>query len=224
MIVMPVAHFKDGASGDDRPDEVMHKDVLKSFTFIIALIAIMLFILFGWYFSVIKPALSQIPTFDITLTKKLSSATQLPQELKFKTLVVAQKTEEDVDRPNVALASKQESVQQGSVQTQHVTVTRRPHPAKKKISRISAKSNKEISEKNPMALRPSSGDENDHKELDKKEEIKVTEQAREESKNKDEGLEEKIKPFAVKWKESILTPATQSTCTQVQIAMNQCSN
>lgn len=221
MIVMPVAHFKDGASGDDRPDEVMHKDVLKSLTFIIALIAIMLFILFGWYFSVLKPALSQIPTFDITLTKKLSSATQLPQELKFNTLVVAQKAEEDVDRPNVALASKQESVQ-----TQHVIVTRRPHPTKKKISRISAKPNKDISEKNPLALSPSSppGYENDHKELDKKEEIKMTEQAREESKNKDEDLSEKIKPFAVKWKESILTPATQSTCTQVQSAMNQCFN
>lgn len=220
MIVMPVAHFKDGASGDDRPDEVMHKDVLKSFTFIIALIAIMLFILFGWYFSVLKPALSQIPTFDITLTKKLSSATQLPQELKFKTLVVAQKTEEDVDRPNTSLASKQESIE-----AQHVVVTRRPHPTKKKISRISAKSNKETSEKNPLALSPNApGYENDHKELDKKEEIKMTEQAREESKNKDEDLGEKIKPFVVKWKESILTPATQSTCTQVQIAMNQCSN
>lgn len=205
------------ASGKDKPEEVMLKDVLKLSSLIVALTAGVLLILSVWYLFVLKPALSQSNPVDIRLTEKLPSDMPVSQELEFKTEVETQLTSEDVEPSNEVFGNNEKSVA-----AQRNNTTRRTHSTQRHISIKSAKSNIARSEKEPMAQsQDSSRHQNDYKEDKKVEDMRV-EEDREES--KDEDTAQKIKSFAVKLKESFLTPTTQSICTQVQIAMNQCPN
>lgn len=205
------------ASGKDKPEEVMLKDVLKLSSLIVALTAGVLLILSVWYLFVLKPALSQSNPVDIRLTEKLPSDMPVSQELKFKTEVETQLTSEDVEPSNEVFGNNEKSEA-----AQRNNTTRRTYSTQRHISKKSAKSNIARSEKEPMAQSQNSPrHQNDYKE-DKKEEDMRVEEDREES--KDEDTAQKIKSFAVKLKESFLTPTTQSICTQVQIAMNQCPN
>lgn len=211
--VMPLPQSS-AASGKDKPEEVMLKDVLKLSSLIVALTAGVLLILSVWYLFVLKPALSQSNQVDIRLTEKLPSDTPVSQELEFKTEVETQLTSEDVEPSNEVFGNDEKSETE-----QRNNTTRRAHSTQRHISIKSAKSNIARSEKEPMAQsQESPRHQNEYKE---EEDMRIDEDREE---NKDEDTAQKIKSFAVKLKESFLTPSTQSICTQVQIAMNQCSN
>lgn len=208
------------ASKKGNPDEVTLKDVLKPSILLIALAASVLLISFCWYLFVLKPALIEGNPLDIRLTKEPLSDTPPSQELKSKPEVETQLTSNDVEPSNEALLDIK-----APEEVQRINPPRRIKPTLRNTPIKSAKSNVARVEKVPMAQTQDSPYHQNNHEEDKKNEVVMAENITPlEDSEKDEDMSQKIKSFAVKWKESILIPATQSTCTQVQISMNQCPN
>lgn len=208
------------ASGNDQSRKVMIKDVLKPAILIIALTISVVFILLVWYFSILKPALIEGISIDISLTKKLPSNTPLSQELKPHTEVKTSLNDDHLE------PLREELKEEKSEAVQHDNPTQRPHPNRRSNSVKSVKSHIARIKKEPTIQSQDSLLPDNHEMDNKKTEVSV-ESIRTEGnieKNKDEDAVQKIKSFADKLKESFLIPATQPTCTQVQIAMNQCPN
>ena len=203
------------ASDKGKSDAVMLKDVLKPSILMIALVASVLPILFSWYLFVLKPALNESNTMDISLTKKPYSNTTVSQELKLNKGVETQLADDDLESSNEAFESEKKSESLQRNPTRRTKSTQRNTPIK------SATSNIATNEKKPTAQSLDSPRLHNEEAEMRAENIKAGENG---DKNKDEDTAKKIKSFAVKWKESFLTPATQPICSQVQIAMNQCPN
>lgn len=209
-------------SDKDKSDKVILKDVLKPNSLIIALIACVLFILLGWYVFILEPALRGNNPLDIRLIKKPSSKTAFSPELKYKTKAATQSTDDEFERSNAAALRNEEKpeVVQPNISTRPTASTQRTTSIK------SAKPNTAKSKKEPTTQPQESPRLQNEFEGDKKvDDVRVVHMKAEEDKEEaKEDAARKIKSFADKWKESFLTPATQTICTQVQIAMNQCPN
>ncbi|HSI44345.1 MAG TPA: hypothetical protein VK949_08390 [Methylotenera sp.] len=207
-------------SGISNPEELMLKDVLKPSIFIIALQGCCL--LFCWYFFVFKPALNQSNPMDISLTKKPYSNIQVSEESTFKTELETQ------------LADNFEPSQEAISYDEKLDVIQRNNPTHTKliqrnISIKSTKTNLTKSGKMRTAKSHESSDLQNRYKKDKKHRYMTAKNNRFQKGGKgnldqDEDMAQKIKSFAVNLKESFLIPATMPVCTQVQNAMNQCTN
>lgn len=219
-----ISEAPSAALAKDQPNVVTLKDAFKTSVLIITLSTAVLYILLAWYFFVLKPALFENMPMEIKLTKKLFSEEPVSKALEFKKETKTEVAENDV-KPLDVVVEQQEKPK--AVQRNHPI--RRTNATKKKAFIKSEKSNKAVIEKVATVQIPDSSnlqtnysEENKKKEISS-ENIRVWDD-REENRDKNEAVAQETKPFAVKWKESILTPATQSVCSQVQIALNQCPN
>lgn len=224
----------DAAAAKGKPKRSIFKDLLKQSNFVIALTATALFIFFTWYTLVLKPALDGSSSMSIKLTKKPLSQIPFSQALNTKPEVEPQLSVEDFAPSNkvVVMEEKVEQAQQPNP-TQHTEVNHKK--TAKKIAKAKSISSKKVP---PAKSQQPPRLENDHTENiqeanvwpenvtaeNKDEEIKKPVEDDEENEIEDEDSADKIKSFAAKWKESIKIPATQSVCTQVQIALHQCPN
>lgn len=207
-------------SGTGKPEKLMLKDVLKPSILIVAMQGCCL--LFCWYFFVFKPALNQSNPMDISLTKNPYSSTQVSQE-SIKTEVETKLTADNF------VPSEDLDNEENFEVVQPNDLARQTKSTQRNISIKPTKTNLTKSEKVRSAKsRESSNLQNRYKK-DKKHRYMTAKNNRFQKgsgKNqyKDEDVAQKIKSFAVNLKESFLIPATMPVCTQVQNAMNQCTN
>jgi hypothetical protein len=231
-------------AGKSKPDEVLLKDVLRPSNLIIAMAASVLFISFGWYFLVLKPALDANNPMDIRLTKKTFSNTPFPQALTLEPEAETQLPNTDIEpqTEGVQTEKKPEMVTPETVKSVDLPSPGRGHLLTRKTPIKSAKAKSATNRKMSSAQRQNSP-RTDNVNLENKQnenlwpentetENIVAENLGAEKMNavkevvedKEADAAENIKAFAAKWKESIFVHATQPICTQVQIAMNQCPN
>jgi hypothetical protein len=232
------------ATGKSKSEGALLKDVLKPSNLIIAMAASVLFILFGWYFLILKPALDANNPMDIRLTKKPFSNMPLPQALTLKPEAESQLLDTGIEpqTEGVQTERKPEMVTPEMVKSVDSTLPRRGHLLARKTPIKSAKAKSATNRKMSSAQRQNSP-RTDNVNLENKQnenlwpentetENIVAENLGAEKMNavkevvedKEADAAENIKAFAAKWKESIFVHATQPICTQVQIAMNQCPN
>jgi hypothetical protein len=232
------------ATGKSKPDGVVLKDVLRPSNLIIAMSASVLFILLGWYFLILKPALDANNPMDIRLTKKPFSNTPFPEALTLEPEAETQLPNTDIkpQTEGVQTEKKPEMVTPETVKAVGLPSARRGQLTARKMPIKSAKAKSAIDRKMSSAQRQNSPPTNNVNLENKPNENLWPENTETENivaenlgaekmnavkevvEDEEADATEDIKAFAAKWKESIFVHATQPICTQVQIAMNQCPN
>jgi hypothetical protein len=180
-------------------------DVLKPSNLIIALIACVLLILLGWYLFVLKPALHESNPIDLKVTKEPFSHTPFSPELKFKSGVETHFTNAEIEQPKTAFENERVPEATPLNTPQRVNASHRPSIKKAVVTRQAINKKAHASHRADCPC------------------LREEQQAKAEN---EEAFDNKhrIKTAALVFKESFLTPATKPSCSQVQIAMNQCPN
>lgn len=204
----------------------MLKSILKPSHLVIVLIVFVLSILVGWYVFILKPALTESNYIDIPLEPSKQSSSYVPSvdaetekavvitsssdfpPLKALSKAAANEQEVVPEKKKVVNSEKRTSQQQqvSSLEVVHEPV---PKPRGSENSAI---------EKFKTLLPPTvQRDERVSAAAQRDKRVNTVVQ-----RDKRVNTAEKVKSFASHWKKSFLTPATEPSCTQVQISMNQC--